>query len=311
MKVEEVMTKTTEPELQQTRKVKRVDETFVGGKLKNMHRDRRERFASERGHTGGATGKAIVQGMLDHASFLREKHLNNVFDDAANDFNEVLERWKNRLTRQGQSTVEQYKDGRISVICDLAITPSHFVSSDPSSADNPWLNHILMASVVFHADAVNNVHVHHWEQEPVLIEDIQIVQGPKGVIPSLVWLYDIHNEVTDCLRGLMYQSAINGRYKFIPRLAERESGVVVVSMKSPKDDFIDQNIQSSFQIVQRIAKDEGQVSSVWDYARHLNFKHIVSSLKIVLDRKRVNCTVNQQIAAGVKIHDVLIGPLDL
>jgi transposase-like protein len=42
-----------------------VDETFVGGKLKNMHRDRRARFASEQGHTGGATGKAIVQGMLD------------------------------------------------------------------------------------------------------------------------------------------------------------------------------------------------------------------------------------------------------
>jgi transposase-like protein len=42
-----------------------VDETFVGGKLKNMHRKRRERFASERGHTGGATGKAIVVGMLD------------------------------------------------------------------------------------------------------------------------------------------------------------------------------------------------------------------------------------------------------
>jgi transposase-like protein len=42
-----------------------VDETFVGGKLKNMHRDRRERFAAEGGHTGGATGKAIVQGILD------------------------------------------------------------------------------------------------------------------------------------------------------------------------------------------------------------------------------------------------------
>jgi len=42
-----------------------VDETFVGGKLKNMHRDRRLRFASEQGHTGGATGKAIVQGILD------------------------------------------------------------------------------------------------------------------------------------------------------------------------------------------------------------------------------------------------------
>ena len=30
-----------------------------------MHRERRARFASEQGHTGGATGKAIVVGMLD------------------------------------------------------------------------------------------------------------------------------------------------------------------------------------------------------------------------------------------------------
>jgi transposase-like protein len=42
-----------------------VDETFIGGKLKNMHRDRRARFAAESGHTGGVTGKAIVQGILD------------------------------------------------------------------------------------------------------------------------------------------------------------------------------------------------------------------------------------------------------
>ena len=42
-----------------------VDETFVGGKLRNMHRDRRERFAANSGHTGGATGKTIVMGMLD------------------------------------------------------------------------------------------------------------------------------------------------------------------------------------------------------------------------------------------------------
>jgi transposase-like protein len=42
-----------------------VDETFIGGKVSNMHRDRRTRFAAESGHTGGWTGKAIVQGMLD------------------------------------------------------------------------------------------------------------------------------------------------------------------------------------------------------------------------------------------------------
>jgi transposase-like protein len=42
-----------------------VDETFVGGKVKYMHKDRRERFAAQNGHTGGMTGKTIVVGMLD------------------------------------------------------------------------------------------------------------------------------------------------------------------------------------------------------------------------------------------------------
>jgi len=42
-----------------------VDESFIGGKVGNMHRDRRARFASERGGRGGVTGKAIVQGILD------------------------------------------------------------------------------------------------------------------------------------------------------------------------------------------------------------------------------------------------------
>jgi transposase-like protein len=42
-----------------------VDEAFIGGRVKNMHRDRRARFAAQGGHTGGATGKTIVMGMLD------------------------------------------------------------------------------------------------------------------------------------------------------------------------------------------------------------------------------------------------------
>jgi transposase-like protein len=42
-----------------------VDETFVGGKVKNMHRSRRERFAIQDGYSGASTGKTIVQGILD------------------------------------------------------------------------------------------------------------------------------------------------------------------------------------------------------------------------------------------------------
>jgi len=42
-----------------------VDETFIGGKVKNMHRNRAARFAAQSGHRGGSTGKTIVQGFLD------------------------------------------------------------------------------------------------------------------------------------------------------------------------------------------------------------------------------------------------------
>jgi len=42
-----------------------VDETFIGGKMKNMHRDRRARYVAAQDRTGGGIGKAIVVGMLD------------------------------------------------------------------------------------------------------------------------------------------------------------------------------------------------------------------------------------------------------
>jgi transposase-like protein len=42
-----------------------VDESFIGGKVRNMHKDRRIRFAAESGHAGGYTGKAVVMGILD------------------------------------------------------------------------------------------------------------------------------------------------------------------------------------------------------------------------------------------------------
>ncbi len=41
-----------------------VDETFIGGKARFMHRDKRERLSSEGGMQGGQ-GKAVVMGLLE------------------------------------------------------------------------------------------------------------------------------------------------------------------------------------------------------------------------------------------------------
>src|ERR1017187_1871318 len=42
-----------------------VDESFFGGKMRNMHKDKRARYAAVTGHPGGVTGKTIVVGLLD------------------------------------------------------------------------------------------------------------------------------------------------------------------------------------------------------------------------------------------------------
>ncbi len=47
-----------------------VDETFIGGKLKNMHKDRKPKLASKH---GGAADKTIVVGMLERNGESRPK----------------------------------------------------------------------------------------------------------------------------------------------------------------------------------------------------------------------------------------------
>lgn len=47
-----------------------VDETFVGGKLKNMHKEKQARYRAltSTGTSAGITGKAVVMGMLDRSA---------------------------------------------------------------------------------------------------------------------------------------------------------------------------------------------------------------------------------------------------
>ncbi len=81
-----------------------VDETFIGGKVKNMHRDRAARFAAESGHRGGATGKTVVMGLLDRdLRQVRAKIVPNVK-------RETLQREVLREVRHGSQV---YTDGHI------------------------------------------------------------------------------------------------------------------------------------------------------------------------------------------------------
>jgi transposase-like protein len=56
-----------------------VDEAFFGGKVQNMHKEKRLRYVRESGYVGGASGKTIVVGLLDRqAREVRAKVVPNV-----------------------------------------------------------------------------------------------------------------------------------------------------------------------------------------------------------------------------------------
>ncbi len=102
-----------------------VDETFIGGKLRNMHKDKKVRYVKR----GGTYGKTIVMGMLDRdlrqvrakvipnvkretlqAEVMREvKHGSRVYTDEAVGYDNL----RNRFVHEFVNHAERYVDGQV------------------------------------------------------------------------------------------------------------------------------------------------------------------------------------------------------
>jgi hypothetical protein len=249
--------------------------------------------------------KAVTGRRLDG---LCKKNSFDSIHDAADQFRELNERWNNRFTLQGQSLVEKYREGRMSVVCDFEFSRTAkwsrgAISCNGDIADNP------VVSLVFCAKTEDRSYLYDWKQKPVFVEDVDIMQGPQGVIPSSVRFYDIHDEVKDVFGGLLYQSAIDASYKFIPRFKEWKYSVIVVPSKSSKVDFVNSKVQSALEVVRGISNDKSNVS--WQGFSYIELDAIVSGLKILIGAKRVKITSSKSQDFRVKIIDVLLGPFNL
>jgi len=241
---------------------------------------------------------------------LAKENALNSFERAAHNVRQLNERWNNRFTFHKQSLVEQYRHGRIALICDLDIsTAKAFADTEVTFREHPSSNANRFATLIFNANVINLRDVQDWKQKPVLVENVEIVQGTDGVIPSLVRFYDIHDEVRDCLGGWAYCSAIDGCYKFIPGIGDRESSVFVPPVSSPKDNFINGQVQRPPEIVEGISEDERKL--LWKGLSYNYLKNIISSLKITLNAETVGVICGEGKNSFVKVIDVLFGPFNL
>jgi hypothetical protein len=240
-----------------------------------------------------------------------EKDALDAIDSAADEMREIAERWQNCLTVERHSIAENYAEGRLSLICDLNI-----LVPDARTDRNVGVNHCplndgeVFASAIFAADRPNVRNVFFSDQEPVLVFNVESVKSPEGLsYSSLVRLYSVHDEVEDCFGGLLFQSTVDGSYKFIPGRANRE-----VSVRIPGSGCIEFNvahckIESTSEIVDCIPNSEKH--SVWGNLIHADLKDAISSLRIILDQNAIWVSIRELPRLQIKVVDVLVGPFDL
>jgi len=226
---------------------------------------------------------------------------------ATNDFRHVAQRWKNKLTLKGHSITELYMPHGLAVICDLNIVvPLAEVRGDMWMDNKPIGNSEVRALVVYRSKPCNVRVFEMRNQEPVFVVNVETMKTPDGLAaPSFVRLYDIHNEIDDFCRGMLFQSAIDGRFKLLNGIANGEHS----AMRRIDGNLDERMIESRSEIMQGIPKNENQL--VWKGINTLQLNNITSALQVRMGVDNVRVFLHESEGFEVKIIDVMFGPFNL
>lgn len=229
------------------------------------------------------------------------------FNNAARKLRELFKRWDNRLTLAGQSFVEVYKHGRMTVVCDLEIACLRKENGPGFKSESDTAP--MLASVVFEAKIREYSELYDWKQKHVFIEDVEFVKCAEGVIPSRIRLYDIHDEVDDLFGGLLYVSTRNGAYKTIPGIVDRKLSVLGAYSSPAENHVANGKIQSTLEVMNSISDDERK--SVWNRFSLSDLQNILASIRVMLYQQSVEVTALENLDVAVQVRDVLLGPFNL
>lgn len=240
----------------------------------------------------------------------RQENPFDAVECAANEYREAVQCWKDGLTVHWHSPAKNYAEGRCALVFDLNLLFIGRDSRHVSRNGGPVRKREYLARFVFVADIPNKLELQMGNQQPVFVFNVETVNGPDGVpIPSLVRLYDIHNEVDDPVGGLLYQSTIDGTYKFISGRAHRKVGVASSLPCGSKFNVADSKVESTSEIMQSVSGD------AHEYTRHPfsrnELQEVVASTRIVLDLNFVRVTFLELPDLNIQIVDVFTGPLNL
>jgi hypothetical protein len=234
---------------------------------------------------------------------------------ARNFFGDPRQRYDNRLRLERHSCIENYRSGNMALVLHCHSDVIGLAQSDASGfvrePDLVLVNRDTL--VIFKADANEGGNLQHWDEQLMFVPNIKVVKGPDEWIPSRVGFYVIQNKVFNVERDLLlFQSAIQGGYKFLPSIAHWESGPLCRGSVTLQNHLVPQQVEGASEVVQHIANREGNVVGGKTRSEHIDAQMICSLPFVVLDTDGMK-VVRLSEGANQRNHvaEVLFGPFNL
>src|SRR5215472_5804853 len=113
---------------------------------------------------------------------------------------QLLKCWDDRLTLVGESYIEEYRSVGLALVLDLKI--ALHVDRNLAGGVQEMLKALLGSCfLVLKADTANRDKMGHWDDESMLIHNVQPVESRDIVIPALIGLYCDEHQVPNTVEG--------------------------------------------------------------------------------------------------------------
>lgn len=243
-----------------------------------------------------------------------DKSFIDCIDNARYDLRQLMQRWDDRLILEGLVFSEAYKEGRLTVTCDLqsregARYRCHFASNLHNNPvklktwTEPFSRQALKNNVPDFGD------VEYWRKKDMLVLNVQVVQSVEGVIPSFVWFYRMDDAVNNLARNSLFYSAIDLAYKFAPTFENwKFSPPTDVALRSA-DDITVSNIKCGAQVVDCVSNYE--LNALRRLSSELKIECKYTGLIVWLECESVEVRLDKFFNDSIQVVDVMIGPFDL
>lgn len=145
------------------------------------------------------------------------------------------------------------------------------------------------------------------EQEPVFVVDVETMETPKEIIPSVVRLQSA-DSFYRCWAGSLYASLKFGLHS-ICASGDGELGPVTGGSSSSLNKLPGKVIQGTPEVVDGVADDRGPAAR--RVLRDLDAIQFLSSFRLFLGEHAVGLAISEAFDLQFEITDVLLGPFDL